>query len=272
MQTDDEFGSDHDKRRRAISAYYALCTMIDDHVGAICAALDDTGLAGTTTVIYASDHGEALGQRGHWGKSNLYGECTQVPLVMAGPDVPAGRNLRHTGQSHRSCADFPFGVRPCESGAFPAARCSRLPTRHRTRSVRAFPSITRSGPRPAHSCCARGAGSITSISAMRPSCSMSIPIRMRRSTGPTIRPVRTSLVTCAAIATHRRSGVGGRAGQGGPARPRRTLRRPRDRVPDGRRGRDAGAVSVNEPRRLSPIGNLVLDRLHVILAQPRDPR
>ena len=37
MPTDIEFGADDDKRRRAISAYYALCTMLDDHVGAICA-------------------------------------------------------------------------------------------------------------------------------------------------------------------------------------------------------------------------------------------
>ena len=91
MPTDVEFGLDHDKRRRAISAYYALCTMMNDHIGVICATLDETGLAATTSVIYTSDHGEALGQRGHWGKSNLYGECTQVPLVMTGPDVPAGR-------------------------------------------------------------------------------------------------------------------------------------------------------------------------------------
>jgi choline-sulfatase len=91
MATDTEFGSDDDKRRRAISAYYALCTMVDDHVGAICDLLDRTGLADKTTVIYTSDHGEALGLRGHWGKSNLYNECTQVPLVMAGPAVPRGR-------------------------------------------------------------------------------------------------------------------------------------------------------------------------------------
>jgi len=89
MPTDVEFGADDEKRRRAVSAYYALCTMMDEHVGAICAALEETGGAETTTVIYTSDHGEALGERGHWGKSNLYGECTQVPLVMAGPDVPS---------------------------------------------------------------------------------------------------------------------------------------------------------------------------------------
>jgi choline-sulfatase len=88
--TDAEFGIDDDKRRRAISAYYALCTMVDNHVGAICDVLDRTGLAETTNVIYTSDHGEALGQREHWGKSNLYNECTQVPLVMAGPEVAGG--------------------------------------------------------------------------------------------------------------------------------------------------------------------------------------
>jgi choline-sulfatase len=90
MPTDIEFGADDDKRRRAISAYYALCTMMDSHIGAICTALEETGALANTCVIYTSDHGEALGERAHWGKSNLYGECTQVPLVMAGPNIPAG--------------------------------------------------------------------------------------------------------------------------------------------------------------------------------------
>ena len=90
MPTDVEFGSDDDKRRRAISAYYALCTMMDSHVGAILAGLDETGALARTVVIYTSDHGEALGERAHWGKSNLYGECTQVPLIIAGADIPAG--------------------------------------------------------------------------------------------------------------------------------------------------------------------------------------
>jgi choline-sulfatase len=90
MATDSEFGADDGKRRRAISAYYALCTMMDQHVGAICAALEGTGLADTTTVIYTSDHGEALGLRGHWAKSNLYDECTRVPFVVAGPGLPRG--------------------------------------------------------------------------------------------------------------------------------------------------------------------------------------
>jgi choline-sulfatase len=99
MPTDVEFGLDDDKRRRAVSAYYALCTMMDGHIGAICAALEETGALASTAVIYTSDHGEALGERAHWGKSNLYGECTQVPLVIASPEVPAG-----------SCCDTPVNL------------------------------------------------------------------------------------------------------------------------------------------------------------------
>jgi len=99
MPTDIEFSADDNKRRRAISAYYALCTMMDSHVGAICAALEDTGALANTCVIYTSDHGEALGERAHWGKSNLYSECTQVPLVIAGADMPAG-----------ACCDTPVNL------------------------------------------------------------------------------------------------------------------------------------------------------------------
>src|SRR5262249_14437898 len=64
LRTDGEFAGDDEKRRRAISAYYALCTMMDAHVGAILAVLEETGAAETTRVIYTSDHGEALGERG----------------------------------------------------------------------------------------------------------------------------------------------------------------------------------------------------------------
>ena len=54
-------------------------------------ALHDTGLSDTTRVIYTSDHGDNVGARGLWGKSTLYEESAGVPLIAAGPDIPAGR-------------------------------------------------------------------------------------------------------------------------------------------------------------------------------------
>lgn len=81
---------DEAERRMAIAAYHALCTWLDSNIGRISAALDEVGLSGSTRVIYTSDHGDNVGQRGLWGKSNLYQESTAVPMIMAGPDISSG--------------------------------------------------------------------------------------------------------------------------------------------------------------------------------------
>jgi len=77
--------------RRAIAAYFGLVSFLDDNVGKILRALDATGLADQTRVVYSSDHGDNLGARGLWGKSTMYEESAGIPMIVAGPDVPAGR-------------------------------------------------------------------------------------------------------------------------------------------------------------------------------------
>jgi len=54
-------------------------------------ALSACGLAEETRVVYTSDHGDAVGQRGLWGKSTLYEETCGVPLIVAGEGLPQGR-------------------------------------------------------------------------------------------------------------------------------------------------------------------------------------
>ena len=76
-----------EERLRAIAAYLGLCSWLDHNVGQILATLDETGLGETTTVVYTSDHGDNLGARGLWGKSNMYEESVAVPLIMAGPGL-----------------------------------------------------------------------------------------------------------------------------------------------------------------------------------------
>jgi choline-sulfatase len=76
--------------RRAIAAYLGLVSFLDDNIGRILKALADSGLAENTRVIYSSDHGDNLGTRGLWGKSTMYEESAGIPLIMAGPGVPAG--------------------------------------------------------------------------------------------------------------------------------------------------------------------------------------
>lgn len=84
-------GFDDETRRKAVAAYFALTSFMDANVGRVLDALDAADLSKNTRVIYTSDHGEALGKRDLWGKSTHYEESAGIPLILAGPDVPARR-------------------------------------------------------------------------------------------------------------------------------------------------------------------------------------
>ena len=84
----EEMFRSEDEKLLAVAAYHALCSYMDANVGRVLAALEHSGLASTTRVIYTSDHGDNVGARGLWGKSNLYQESVAIPMIMAGPDVP----------------------------------------------------------------------------------------------------------------------------------------------------------------------------------------
>lgn len=86
---DDGFESDAE-RRLAASCYFALCTFLDDNIGKIMQGLEDTEQLDDTTVIYTSDHGDNVGARGLWGKSNMYEESVAVPMILAEPGGPTG--------------------------------------------------------------------------------------------------------------------------------------------------------------------------------------
>ncbi len=77
--------------RRAISTYYAMVTFMDQQVGEVLDALTASGQAERTRVLYTTDHGEHLGDHGLWWKRGMYDSATAVPLIVSGPDVPAGR-------------------------------------------------------------------------------------------------------------------------------------------------------------------------------------
>jgi len=86
----DDFFEDADMVKRAQAGYLGLCSFLDDNIGNVLRALDDAGLKGDTRIVYTSDHGDNLGARGLWGKSTMLEESVGVPLIMSGPDIPAG--------------------------------------------------------------------------------------------------------------------------------------------------------------------------------------
>lgn len=74
-----------------IADYYAIIAHVDEQVGRILDELEATGEAGNTILIFAGDNGLACGQHGLMGKQNLYDHSIRVPLIIAGPGIPANQ-------------------------------------------------------------------------------------------------------------------------------------------------------------------------------------
>ena len=77
--------------RTALSAYFGMVSFLDHNIGQLMKVLDETGLSANTRIVYTSDHGDHLGNRGLWGKSVMYEESVAVPLIMAGKGIPQGK-------------------------------------------------------------------------------------------------------------------------------------------------------------------------------------
>lgn len=74
------------------AAYWAMCDHVDDQVGRILEALEATGQADNTIVVYMSDHGEMLGDHNIYLKGPyFYDSGVRVPLIIKYPGKYAPR-------------------------------------------------------------------------------------------------------------------------------------------------------------------------------------
>ncbi|QPC84967.1 sulfatase-like hydrolase/transferase [Phototrophicus methaneseepsis] len=91
--------------RDALRHYYAYCTMEDAMFGEVLDALEASGQADNTLVIFMSDHGEYCGAHGLYMKGvPAFKEAYNVPVIMRGPQLiqNPGRDVDH----FISLADF----------------------------------------------------------------------------------------------------------------------------------------------------------------------
>ena len=73
--------------------YYAIITHMDTQIGRILDALDKSGKADNTWILFTSDHGLACGHHGLMGKQNMYDHSLRVPFIVTGPGVKAGAKI-----------------------------------------------------------------------------------------------------------------------------------------------------------------------------------
>jgi arylsulfatase A-like enzyme len=77
--------------RRHLADYHAMLAHLDAQIGRILAELEARGELDNTIIVFAGDNGLAIGSHGLFGKQNLYDHSVRVPLLIAGPGIPADR-------------------------------------------------------------------------------------------------------------------------------------------------------------------------------------
>ena len=71
---------------RTRRAYCGSVSYIDDQLARLVAALEDSGQHDNTVIVFTSDHGEMLGERGMWLKKSFFEPSARVPLIISAPD------------------------------------------------------------------------------------------------------------------------------------------------------------------------------------------
>ncbi len=77
--------TDHDQWREAVACYLACITFVDEQIGRIMSALEESPYRDNTTVVLWGDNGWHLGEKEHWGKFTGWEESTRIPLIIVPP-------------------------------------------------------------------------------------------------------------------------------------------------------------------------------------------
>ena len=101
------------------AAYYTSLSFLDHQVGRVLDALDASGLADDTIVVYLGDNGYMLGQHGRFEKHCFYEPAVRVPLIVRWPGHLPGRPA-----GRPSWSSWSTSCRPCST----CSACRARPT------------------------------------------------------------------------------------------------------------------------------------------------
>lgn len=77
---------DKDEVRRVRAAYYAMVEIMDRHLGTLLDKIEETVGLDNSIIIYASDHGDTIGEKGLYWKSTFYEGSVRVPMIFSWKD------------------------------------------------------------------------------------------------------------------------------------------------------------------------------------------
>ena len=73
--------------KRFTQAYLACVTAVDDNIGQVVNAIDNSKFKDNTIIVFVSDHGWTLGEKDHIYKNSPWEESTRIPLTIRAPGL-----------------------------------------------------------------------------------------------------------------------------------------------------------------------------------------
>ncbi|MDE0940421.1 MAG: sulfatase-like hydrolase/transferase, partial [Pirellulales bacterium] len=76
-----------EEARKCKQAYYATVSFVDAQVGRLLDALEEADLMEKTIIVFWSDHGYFLGEKGLWYKRKAFERSARMPMIIAAPGL-----------------------------------------------------------------------------------------------------------------------------------------------------------------------------------------
>ncbi|MGB0258703.1 MAG: sulfatase, partial [Coraliomargarita sp.] len=91
---------DETAKLEAMRSYYAGISYMDEQLGVVLDYMEQAGLMDSTIVVFMSDHGYQVGEKGYWNKAILFERSCQAPLLIALPE------MKHAGAASSSLVEL----------------------------------------------------------------------------------------------------------------------------------------------------------------------
>ncbi|WP_146531510.1 sulfatase [Novipirellula artificiosorum] len=76
-----------EEARKCKQAYYACNSFVDAQIGRLLDALEEDELMENTIIVFWSDHGYFLGEKGLWFKRKAFERSAKMPMIIAAPGM-----------------------------------------------------------------------------------------------------------------------------------------------------------------------------------------
>ncbi len=94
------FEIEQDDVRNARHAYFANVSYLDHKIGELLHVLDQCDLSGNTHILFCSDHGDMLGERGLWYKMSFFEGSCRIPFVLSSPNQTTASQVEMPVTTH----------------------------------------------------------------------------------------------------------------------------------------------------------------------------